>query len=144
MRGLAFSLCLLLSIAGCTRPASIRVEDPWARATPSGTAQVAVFMTISSRSGDRLVGASTPLAARTDLMTMEMGEGAMAMSYVEAIEIPANETVRLEPRGLHVWMAGVGRPLIAGQTFPVTLSFEKAGDVRVDVAVLGPLDTPPS
>ena len=143
MRGLALSLCLLLAIAACTRPASIRVDDPWARATSGRTAQVAVFMTISSRTGDRLIGASTPLAARTDLMTMGAGDGGMAMSYVEAIEIRAGEPVRLDPRRLHVWMAGVGQPLVAGQTFPLTLSFEKAGDVRVDVAVVGPLEPPP-
>jgi len=143
VRGLAVSLCLLLSIAACAPPASIRVEDPWARATAGSTAQVAVFMTISSRKGDRLIGASTPLASRTDLMKMEAGQAGMAMSYVETIEIRAGEPVRLDPRGLHVWLAGVGPPLIAGQTFPLTLSFEKAGDVRVDVAVLGPLEPSP-
>lgn len=100
-------------------------------------------MTISSRKGDRLIGASTPLASRTDLMKMEAGQAGMAMSYVETIEIRAGEPVRLDPHGLHVWLAGVGPPLIAGQTFPLTLSFEKAGDVRVDVAVLGPLEPSP-
>ena len=143
MRGLTLCLCLLLSVAACSRPTSVEVDDPWARATSGSTAQVAVFMTISSQTGDRLIGASTPLANRTDLMTMEAGESDMAMSYVEAVEVPAGEPVRLDPRGLHVWMAGVGQPLIAGQTFPLTLSFEKAGKVNVDVAVLGPLEPSP-
>jgi copper(I)-binding protein len=76
-------------------------------------------------------------------MTMEGGGSAMAMTYLEAIDIPANEPVSLNPSGLHVWLAGLNRPLRAGETFPLFLRFEKAGERRVIVSVIAPAAAPP-
>src|SRR5690606_30413036 len=108
---------LLLPILACGRPAELEVADAWMRDTVGGTANAAIFMTITSPTADRLVGASTPVARRTDLMTMEGGSEAMAMTYLEAIDIPAGERVSLDPSGLHVWLEGLNEPLSAGRTF---------------------------
>lgn len=143
MRTLALALFALVSIAACSQPASVEVKDVWTRATIGGTKQAAVFMIITSPAGDRLVRASTTVAERTDLMTMETRDGQMSMSYVDGIDVPANQPVSLDPSGLHVWLAGVERPLTAGETFPLELTFEKAGDVRVDVHVVAPTAAPP-
>ena len=83
MRRLAFALFLLFPIAACGQPARLEVKDVWARDTVGSTANAAVFMTITSPTPDRLIAASTPIAKKTDLMTMAGGSGAMEMNYLD-------------------------------------------------------------
>lgn len=126
------------ALAACGQPAQLEIDQPWARDTVGRTASAAVFMTIRSPAADRLVGASSEIAGETDLMTMSGGSEAMGMIYLDSIDIPAGEPVDLDPRGLHVWLADLERPLVAGESFPLTLTFENAGDRRVEVAVVAP------
>lgn len=56
----------------------------------------------------------------------------MGMKEVDKIEIPAGETVVLEPGGFHIMLMELKSPIKAGDTIPVTLTFEKAGTVQVD------------
>ncbi|MEI4195827.1 copper chaperone PCu(A)C [Roseovarius sp. E0-M6] len=65
----------------------------------------------------------------------EEADGVMRMMPVEAIEIPAGETVTLEPGGFHVMFMGLSDPLEAGQDIPATLIFDKAGEVAVTFAI---------
>jgi copper(I)-binding protein len=135
-----------ISVASsCGRRAnsSLEVKDVWARGTVGSSANAAVYMTITSQNPDRLVAASTPVANKTDLMTMEGGSSAMAMKYLKAIDIPANKPVSLNLSGLHVWLAGLQQPLKAGQTFPLTLTFEKAGQREVTVSIIKPGEASP-
>ena len=67
----------------------------------------------------------------------------MAMTYLDAISIPAGAPVSLDPAGLHVWLADLRAPLEAGQSFPLVLEFEKAGELRVEVAVIAPAAAAP-
>ena len=143
MRRLAFALFLSLPITACVRPAPLEVKDVWARDTVGSTANAAVYMTITSPTADRLLSASTPVAKKTDLMTMEGGSGAMEMKYLTAIDTPANKSVGLNPSGLHVWLADLNQPLKAGQSFPLTLKFEKAGERQVTVSVIKPAAAAP-
>lgn len=147
MRRLAFALLLSLPVVACGQAAELEVADPWTRATVGSTANAAVYMTITSPTADRLVAASAPVARKTDLMTMEMtmegGSSAMTMVYVEAIDIPANEPVSLNPSGLHVWLEDLHQPLAAGQSFPLSLEFEMAGQREVVVSIVAPTATPP-
>ena len=142
MRGLMFALALL-PLAACTQPAPLAVNDAWARDTVGATATAAVFMTITSPTADRLISASTPAATKTDLMTMAMDGGAMAMIYVDGVDVPAGQTVKLEPGGLHVWLEGLTQPLAAGTTIPLTLTFQNAGERQVEVTVIGAAAAPP-
>lgn len=142
-RRLAVALFLSLPIASCTQPAPLEVKDIWARETVANAANGAVYMTITSPVPDRLIAASATVAKRTDLMTMESGAGAMGMKYLEAIDIPAGRPASLNPGGLHIWLAGLKQPLRAGQTFPLTLKFEKAGEREVVVSVIKPAAAPP-
>ena len=75
--------------------------------------------------------------------TMEGGGGAMGMKYLDAIDIPADKPARLNPAGLHVWLADLNQPLKAGQTFTLTLKFEKAGERQIAVSVLAPAAASP-
>jgi copper(I)-binding protein len=135
----------LLPLAACAqpRPAGPEVKDVWTRDTVGGTANAAVFMTIASATADRLVAASAPVAGKTDLMTMAGGSTKMEMTYVDGIELPAGKAVSLNPTGLHVWLSDLKQPLKAGQTFPLSLQFEKAGKRQVTVSVIAPAAMPP-
>ncbi|HEU4651784.1 MAG TPA: copper chaperone PCu(A)C [Croceibacterium sp.] len=143
MKRLACTILLPLSLNACSQPGPPEVEQVWTRDTIGGSANAAVFMTITSPAADRLVAASTPVARKTDLMTMAGGSTAMEMTYVEAIDLPAGQPVSLNPAGLHVWLAGLNRPLRAGETFPLVLEFEHAGERRVTVSVIAPAAVPP-
>jgi len=65
----------------------------------------------------------------------DMGDDSMTMQEIDKLEIPAGETVKLEPGGYHVMLIDLVEPLEVGQTFDVTLTFEKAGDKTVTVEV---------
>jgi len=138
MRPLAFALFLLVPVATAAQPSQLEVRDVWTRATAGSQANAAVYMMITSQNSDRLVAASTPVANKTDLMTMEGGSDMMGMKYLKGIDIPAKKPVSLNPNGLHVWLASLKRPLKAGETFPLTLTFEKAGQREITVSVRKP------
>jgi len=144
MRLSLFAAMLALPVMACQQPQPLSISDAWTRDSVGRTANAAVFMTITSPVADRLVGASTPVATRTDLMTMQSAGGTMGMTYLDAIPLPAGQPVSLDPRGLHVWLAGLRQPLKAGESFVVTLKFEKAGEREITVAILAPGAEPPA
>lgn len=144
MRRLAFTLFLLSPIVACVQPAPLEVKDAWARDTIGGAANAAVYMTIRSPTADRLIAASAPIAVNTDIMTMARGSGTMEMKYLDGIDIPANTPVNLNSGGLHIWLANLKQPLRAGQTFPLSLKFEKAGQRQIIVTVINPAAAPPT
>jgi copper(I)-binding protein len=114
------------------------VKDAWARATPGGAQTGAAYVTIVSRTDDRLTAVASPVAKTVQLHTMSMDGGIMRMRPVAAIDIPAGEAVTLRPGGFHIMLEGLKQPLHEGQSFLLTLSFEKAGDRQVTVIVEKP------
>jgi copper(I)-binding protein len=136
MKALIFVIAALLPVSVFAQTRPLAVQDVWARATAGKADTGAIYMTITSPTPDRLVSASTPVANKTDLMTMEGGSSSMKMSYLKAIDIPADKPVSLNSNGLHVWLAGLKQPLKEGESFPLTLAFEKAGKREVTVSVV--------
>jgi periplasmic copper chaperone A len=130
------SAALLLSLATVASLAQVKVEQAWARPTASGQQGGGGFLSITSASADRLLGGSTALAERFELHTMAMKGDVMEMRQLDAIELPAGKTVEFKPGGLHVMFVGLKRPLALGSKVPVTLKFEKAGDVKVEFDVM--------
>lgn len=121
----------------------LAIGHPWAKASAGMAANGAAFLKITnSGEADRLIGAKTTIADRTELHTHTMDGGVMKMRQVQAIEIPAGGTVALEPGGLHVMLLGLKAPLKENDKFPLTLTFEKAGSVDVDVKVEALTTTP--
>jgi copper(I)-binding protein len=84
---------------------------------------------------DRVVGASSPRAAMVHLHTVEDQGGVARMRPLEAIEVPPGQRVELAPKGTHLMLMGLDGPLVAGQSFPVTLRFAEAGERTVSVLV---------
>ena len=110
---------------------------PTVAAAPTG----AVYFTLSNRGGtpDRLVGASTPRAKRAELHAMSMAGDVMRMREVEAIDAKPGQTLVMQPgSGNHLMLIGLAAPLKSGDKFPLTLRFEKAGTLSLEVPVEKP------
>ena len=137
---LSKTFALVVALIGMTGAAAAQTGGPevsgaWARATPGKAETASVYLTISSPTGDRLTAVATPVAKQAKLHTMSMDGGVMKMRPLPAIDIPAGQAVTLKPGGLHIMLEGLPEPLHEGQTFPLTLSFEKAGSRQVAVPV---------
>ncbi|WP_119678714.1 copper chaperone PCu(A)C [Indioceanicola profundi] len=126
------------------RPA---VEQAWARPTTSMAKAGGAFLVIRdvSGEGDRLVSASSPVAEKTELHTHSMENGVARMRPVgEPLELPAGGVLEMLPGGNHVMFIGLNERLAPGATVPLTLSFERAGEVEVEVRVLKAGEKPPA
>ncbi len=112
------------------------VTQAWARATAPGVDVGAAYMTLQGGAqADELVSASTARASMVHLHTVEDSGGVAKMRAVEGVPVPAGQRVVLAPKGTHVMLMGLTKPLVAGETFPLELHFAKAGDLTVEVAV---------
>lgn len=139
----ALALAAALSFASAAwahdyKLGDLTIDHPWARA--SVAANGAAYMTIntSGTAPDQLIGASSPVAAAVELHTHIIEGDVMRMRPVKAIDINVGESAVLKPGGLHVMLIGLKAPLTQGETFPLTLTFAKAGTTTVDVAVQTP------
>ncbi len=129
----------LLAIAAGSASAqnAVKVEGAWARPTVAGQSGGGGFAKITGGSApDRLVAASAGISKTVELHKMEMDGNVMRMRPVDGgIEVPAGGVVELKPGGLHIMFIGLNKTLKNGDSFPLTLKFEKAGEVKVEVKV---------
>jgi copper(I)-binding protein len=132
----------VLALAVATAAAQVKVDHAWARPTVQGQQSGGGFFSATSEAGDRLLGGSTPMAQRLELHSMAMQGDVMQMRQIDAIELPPGKTVALQPGGLHLMFVGLTQPLAVGSKVPVTLKFEKAGEVKVEFEVMTRPDTP--
>lgn len=116
---------------------TLGIDHPFARATPPGAKAAGAFMKIrnTGKDADRLVRAASPVAGVVEIHEMVMEGSVMKMRAVPGIEIKPGATVALQPGGYHVMLLELKRPLVKGETFPVTLTFDKAGATEVVVTV---------
>jgi len=134
---IAAAASLTLAGAAFADMSTIMVNDAYARA--SNKMAGAAFMAVmnSAAEDDRLIGVSSEIAKRTELHThMESGDGVMKMMHVEeGFVIPAGEIYMLQRGGDHVMFMGLTQELKQGDMISLTLTFEKAGEVIVEVPV---------
>src|SRR5882672_2519965 len=131
MKWIVFMLALVATPAF----AQVRIDDPWTRATPPGAKVGAGYMKITSTAADRLVGASSPAAARVEMHVTEKKGDVMRMREVKGYDIPASGGFDLSPGGAHLMLVDIKAPFKEGAKIPLTLRFEKAGEVKVDLQV---------
>ena len=139
LRHVISAALMATATAAFAQAGAIKVEKPFARATAPGAAVGGGYAIIrnSGSAPDRLVGASSPASARVELHEMAMADNVMRMREVKGIDVPANGTVELRPGGYHLMLMELKQPLKQGEKVPVTLKFEKAGEVKVELAVEG-------
>lgn len=122
----------------------IRIDHPYATPTRPGMTTGAVYFRSLSNTGkveDRLVAASTPAAARVELHRMQMHGNVMRMAPVSHVFLAARATVPMKHGshdGHHLMLFDLKAPLKDGDRFPLSLTFEKAGTVQVQVWVQTP------
>jgi copper(I)-binding protein len=136
LRSLLTAASLSLACGVVLAQAAIKVESPWARPTVQGQTGGGGFLRIvGGAANDKLLSASADVAGRVELHTMTMDGNIMRMRQVDAIEVPAGKAVDLKPGGLHLMFMDLKAPLTTGSSFALTLRFEKAGAMKVDVKV---------
>lgn len=117
----------------------ITIKDPYVRSSTPTSKTGAAFMTVmnDTDSDDRLIAATSDVAGRVELHThIEDANGVMKMTEIEGgIAIAAGEMHVLKRGGDHVMFMGLTGPLEQGSEITVTLTFEKAGDVEVQIPV---------
>ncbi|MBO6755362.1 MAG: copper chaperone PCu(A)C [Roseibium sp.] len=134
----ALSLVSLSAQAGDVTIGDLTLSESWTRATPPNAKAGGGFVTISNSGSesDRLVSAASETANRVEIHEMAIQDGIMKMREMDnGIEIPAGETVTLKPGGLHIMFMGLKGRFEEGTRVPVSLTFEKAGSVDIDLAV---------
>lgn len=115
-------------------PAATQV---WSRAMPPSAPTGAVYFVLNNPGDqpDRLISAQTPRAEKVEFHRHVHKGDVMRMERMDFVEIPAHGAVTFEPGGNHVMLFGLSQPLVAGEHFPLTLNFEKAGEVAVEVPI---------
>ena len=117
---------------------SLVIEHPWGRPSPGDTKKGAVYLTIKNKgkTDDTLVSAKTTVSQTAELHNTTQEEGVMKMRKVDGgVKIAAGETVKFAPGGYHIMLLDVTEKVAPGAKFPLTLVFEKAGEVEVSVQV---------
>lgn len=115
----------------------LRIEHPYARPTPPGARTGGVYFAIDNRGSqaDRLIRVTTSAAGSAEIHSMSMDGNMMKMRAVAALDVPAHAITALQSNGYHLMLLDLKRPLAAGETVPLTLTFERAGAVEVPARV---------
>jgi len=132
--GLAAVAAVMLACVGLPALAedaqigAITIKGAWSRATAPGAVAGVAFFTIANTGAD-------DVAKAVELHSHVMEGDIMRMRQVPTISIPAGQTVALQPGGLHVMLLGLKQPLKQGTSYPLTLTFQRAGSVTVTVPI---------
>ncbi len=139
MRALAAAATLIALAAPAWAEGPITVTDGYVRVAGQRAKSGAAFMTLANAAAtdDRLIAARTGAAERAELHTHLMdAAGVMRMVKVEdGIVVPAGGTAALARGGDHVMLLGLAAPLAEGDDVALTLVFENAGEVLVELPV---------
>ena len=122
------------------------ITQAWSRATPKGSPVGAGYLTIRNAGAvaDRLISAETDAAKVAQVHEMSMDGGVMKMRQLtNGLDIPPGKTVELRPGGYHIMLMDLAHPLARGDSYKITLVFERAGKTSVDVKVGGIGDMAP-
>ncbi|MDR7126105.1 copper chaperone PCu(A)C [Pseudotabrizicola sp. 4114] len=137
------AFCAALALATSAQAHGVTVGDleiihPNILAPAASAKSAAGYMGIANEgtTADRLIGIEMPSVQHSELHTTEhSADGVARMMHVDAIDIPAGETVLLERGGMHIMLMGLTEPMTEGQMVPATLIFEQAGRVEVEFSV---------
>ena len=136
----ALTVAAILSLAASARANDILITGAYARASASPAARAgSVYFTVVNRgaASDRIVAASSDTAASAMIHRSAVENGIATMRHVEGIDIAPGAEVSFAPGRTHVMLMGLKKPLKQGEHFTLTLTLERAGDMKVDVPVAG-------
>lgn len=137
-RNLIVALLALTALIACAAKAPVTVSEAWANATPVGASVAAVYLEIAVTEADILVSATTTVADRIEMHTSSEEHGMMRMRPLPTVTLQPSKPFVFAPGGAHFMLLGLRQPLAAGMRFPMTLRFERAGALNVQVQVVEP------
>jgi periplasmic copper chaperone A len=125
------------------RAGDVEITHPFAVPTPAGAVNGAAYIATLENTGkqpDRLLRVSTPIAQRAEIHTMAVDAGGvMRMREAADIALAPGAPVKMRPGdGFHFMLMGLKQPLKEGDSFPLTLEFERGGKTEVKVVVQVP------
>ncbi len=132
-----FGLAVAAGAEEAAEVGDILIQDAYARASVGQAGTSVVYMTLvnTGDEADRLVGAASPAAEAVEPHTHLMEDGIMRMRPAEAIEVAPGTPTVLRPGGLHLMVIGLRAPLREGESMPLTLSFERSGEVELELPI---------
>ncbi len=135
-------VCFGLIVASCVtaQAPALVVQDAWTRQVP-GSDVAAVYLTVRNPTTTPItvVGVETTVASHAMIHETRTDSGQSRMRPHEQLVVPAGQSVKLEPGGLHIMLHGMTRPAVVGQTVPLTLLLADGGKVPV-AALVRPLN----
>jgi copper(I)-binding protein len=117
---------------------SLEISQPWTRATAPTAKAGGGFVSITNKgtAPDRLVAVRSTVSDKVEIHEMKMDGNVMRMRELDkGLEIPPGATVTLKPGGLHIMFMELKAPLAKDTKIPVTLVFEKAGSIDIELPV---------
>lgn len=138
MRQMFLVAAALVGFAGVAvaQVPSVEVSGAWARATTSSARVGGAFMTLKAVGGaDRVVSASSPVAEKIELHETINDGGVMKMREIPQMVLAPGQPMVLKPGSYHIMLIGLKKPLNRGESFPLTIVFEKAAPVTATVVV---------
>ncbi|RJF91996.1 copper chaperone PCu(A)C [Noviherbaspirillum saxi] len=137
MKKLIFAL--LFTVGASSAFAEVSITDAWARATVPGQPVGAIYMKISSSTATRMVSAETDAAKQVQVHDMHMHDGVMRMREHGQLDVTPGQTVELAPGGKHLMLMGLTKPLVAGESVTVKMTFEDAKNKKSTSIVTVPI-----
>jgi copper(I)-binding protein len=117
----------------------VAISHAWARATAPGQDVGAAYLELKSAIDLTLTKAESPAASSVEVHKMSMKDGVMEMRMLETLELPAGQTVKLEPGGFHLMLFDLKKPLKAGENMRMTLHFKnksgKESSMKIDLPI---------
>jgi copper(I)-binding protein len=134
---LALSLFAPLAALAASAADQVAVNDARARAMPKVAPASGAFLTLTNNDSvdHAVVAAECPSVKAAELHTHIHDGGVMRMRRIERIDLPAGQTVTLQPGGLHIMLIGLQQDLTAGAQLPLTLVFEDGSRRELQVPV---------
>lgn len=114
------------------------ISDAWARGPSEASPECGGYFVVTNKADaeDRLVSASSKLAERIEIHAIKVvGADIKMRPLPDGLRIPPDTTLALKPRGYHLLLLGVKLPLAKGAILPVTLLFDKAGSIDVELVI---------
>ncbi|HME28151.1 MAG TPA: copper chaperone PCu(A)C [Acetobacteraceae bacterium] len=138
MRILPFVILLAWPVAVSADQAEVQVNNVWSRAATAGH-QGVVYLTITDTGPpDKLIGVTTPVAAKAELHQSFDDNGVMKMRPVASLPIEPGKPATLAPGGYHIMLTDLKQTLKPGDSFSVTLKFATAGQITATATVAKP------
>ncbi|HUQ29465.1 MAG TPA: copper chaperone PCu(A)C [Usitatibacter sp.] len=143
MRVLSQVAMIAMALAALASQAAVTATEAWVRGTVPAQKTTGAFVTLQSTTEAKLVAVTTPAASSAQIHASEDRHGVMHMHAVDTLRLPAGQRVELKPGGFHIMLFGLKAALGAGESVPLTFTFEDVQgqrsrvEVRAEVRPLG-------